>query len=158
LSWIFNKLIMKNPLTYISLVLLFCGCQNKMDSTKVETWKKEVFDTEIAFSAMAESDGIAHAFLHFASEDAVLLRNSQLIKGKVSIQNWFETNKAAYDQSKLSWKPDFVEVSSSGDLGYTYGKYVYTSRDSLGNTESSEGIFHTVWKKQTDGTWRFVWD
>jgi len=58
----------------------------------------------------------------------------------------------------LVWEPDFVDVSASGDLAYTYGKFIYTLTDSLGKDQVMEGIFHTVWKRQTDGTWKFVWD
>ena len=57
-----------------------------------------------------------------------------------------------------SWKPDFVDVSSSGDLGYTYGQYTFIRLDSIGNETASQGIFHTVWKRQSDGNWRFVYD
>ena len=58
----------------------------------------------------------------------------------------------------LSWSPDFIDVSSSGDLGYTYGKYVFTYSDSIGNLLEDTGIFHTVWKRQADGLWKFVCD
>jgi len=58
----------------------------------------------------------------------------------------------------LLWKPEFVELSKSGDLGYTYVEYVFLKKDSSGNTIESKGIFHTVWKKQSDGKWKFVWD
>ena len=59
---------------------------------------------------------------------------------------------------QLTWKADFVDVSASGDLGYTYGEYTYTYKDEAGNTLSEKGIFHTVWKRQKNGDWRFVWD
>lgn len=36
--------------------------------------------------------------------------------------------------------------------------YTYSVTDSTGETKSSSGIFHTVWKRQADGTWKFVWD
>jgi ketosteroid isomerase-like protein len=49
-------------------------------------------------------------------------------------------------------------VSACGDLGYTWGSYTFTATDSLGATHRSEGIFHTVWKRQPDGSWKFVWD
>ena len=36
--------------------------------------------------------------------------------------------------------------------------YVFSFIDSTGTTVADAGIFHTVWKIQPDGTWRFVWD
>jgi hypothetical protein len=57
----------------------------------------------------------------------------------------------------LSWTPDFIGVSDCGTLGYTYGKYVFSIKDSSGNSIDQTGIFHTVWKKQNK-EWRYVWD
>jgi len=59
---------------------------------------------------------------------------------------------------QLEWAPDFVDVSSSGDLAYTYGKFTFSFKDSLGNKVENKGIFHTVWKRQSNGEWKFVWD
>lgn len=142
--------------TIVVLILILSSCRLKK-KTDIEAWKKEIVDTEHAFAAMAKRDGVPKAFITFAADDAVLLRNNKLIKGKEAIKFSYETRFPSGNAS-LTWAPDFVDVSSSGDLGYTYGKYVYTSTDSLGNSTSSEGIFHTVWKRQSDGTWKFVWD
>lgn len=61
--------------------------------------------------------------------------------------------------TKFLWKPDTVIVAESGELVYTYGKYEHLEKDSVGNLKiSSSGIFHTIWKKQKDGSWKFVWD
>ncbi|MEQ1586437.1 MAG: nuclear transport factor 2 family protein [Cyclobacteriaceae bacterium] len=136
------------------LILPSCTLDKKGD---IEVWKKEIADTEHAFAAMAKVDGVAKAFITFAANDAVLLRNNELIKGKDAIEASYDRRFSSGNAS-LTWAPDFVDVSSSGGLGYTYGKYVYTSTDSLGNSTTSEGIFHTVWKRQSDGTWKFVWD
>ena len=58
----------------------------------------------------------------------------------------------------LVWEPDFIDVSVAGDLAYTYGKFTYTSITESGDTLTSKGIFHTVWKRQEDGSWKYVWD
>jgi ketosteroid isomerase-like protein len=149
------NLLLKNLLIGILLVPFF-GCGSKTDLTT--KWKKEIYDTEIAFSDMAGEAGLSAAFLHFAADSAVLMRGNKLIQGKDSIRAYFEKNRSSDEKTTLIWKPDFVNVSASGDLGYTYGKYVYTVTDSLGKTTNYNGIFHTVWKKQADGNWRFVWD
>jgi ketosteroid isomerase-like protein len=58
----------------------------------------------------------------------------------------------------VKWSPDFIDVSKEGDMAYTYGKYVWQSPDSTGKMNVSNGIFHTVWKRQVDGSWKYVWD
>jgi ketosteroid isomerase-like protein len=137
------------------LVVFLFSCQNSGQQSEI--WKKEIIDTERAFSEMAKSEGVPKAFITFAADEVVVLRSNKLIKGKNALKASYEKGMASENFS-LTWKPDFVDVSASGDLGYTYGKYVYTAIDSLGNTKSSEGIFHTVWKRQQDGSWKFVWD
>jgi ketosteroid isomerase-like protein len=130
---------------------------NKQENS-IEKWKKEIIETELAFAQMAQKEGISKAFLTYAAEDAVLMRNNSLIIGMESIRESFNNQKTELGSVSLTWKPDFVDVASSGDLGYTYGKYVYTVIDSTGNEKTDTGIFHTVWKRQPDGKWKFVWD
>jgi ketosteroid isomerase-like protein len=57
---------------------------------------------------------------------------------------------------ELQWTPDFADAP--GDLGYTYGQFVFSEKDSTGKMNVTKKSFHTVWKKQKDGTWKFVWD
>ena len=136
--------------------ILLTGCSAETKEKKMNAWKAEIIDSETRFAAMAQEDGVSAAFLAFAAEDAVLMRNNALVIGKDAIRQRFEHNPA--DNGTLSWTPDFVDVSVSGDLGYTYGGYAYTSLDSAGQTIVSTGVFHTVWRRQKDGSWKFVWD
>lgn len=129
-----------------------------MNSNYIEKWKQEIVDTELAFSDLAQKEGIPNAFLAYAADDAVLNRSNNLIIGKESIRANYKNAKSTTAMVSLIWKFDFVDVVASGDLGYTYGKYTYSVTDSVGITKSSTGVFHTVWKRQTDGTWKFVWD
>ena len=149
----------KKPLYILLIFLLANSCNiNNVKNDNIEKWKREITETEQEFSAMAAKEGIQKAFLTFAAEDAVVLRNDTLIKSKESLRNYYNKQESGQDSVSLTWKPDFVDVSAAGDLGYTYGKYLYTTTDSEGNAKSVEGIFHTVWKRQPDGKWRFVWD
>jgi len=122
-------------------------------SEKVET---EIFETEKAFARLAKEEGLKTAFLAFASDEAVLNRGEQLIKGKEAIADYFD--KSTMTNVTLDWKPDFVSAASSGDLGYTYGKYSLEATDQEGKVVKGNGIFHTVWRKNADGEWRYVWD
>jgi ketosteroid isomerase-like protein len=129
-----------------------------MKEGSIEKWKSEIIEAEQEFAEMALNEGIPKAFLTYAAEDVVLLRNNTLIIGIDSLRESYKSKKSELSKVSLTWKPDFVDVALSGDLGYTYGKYVYTTTDSIGNKNVVEGVFHTVWKKQPDGKWKFVWD
>lgn len=82
--------------------------------------------------------------------------NDSLIFGKEGIRNFYSADY--YRTTSLQWEPDFVEVAASGDLAYTYGRYVLQSKDSTGKISERTGVFHTIWKKQADGSWKYVWD
>jgi len=127
------------------------------EKISIEKWKNEILETEQNFAKMVLEEGIDKAFLFYAAEDAVLMRNNELVTGKNAIRLYFEDQKLNEEVS-LTWEPDFVDVAKSGDLGYTYGEYIFASIDSNGNKVESRGIFHTVWKREKDGAWRFVWD
>ena len=152
--------ILKSHFLVVALIFflasMLSSCDQKTTPEMIESWKAEIVATEKNFSDLAASDGIAKAFLTYAAEDAVLMRNNQVISGWEAIRERLETYPS--EGVGLTWKPDFVDVSSAGDLGYTYGTYVLTTTDSLGSTSEQSGIFHTVWKRQSDGNWKFVWD
>jgi len=126
----------------------------KTDKNAVEKWKQEILATEQSFAKMVKEEGIHQAFITYAAEDAVLMRNNELVLGKKNISLHYEKRTS----KNLIWVPDFVDVALSGDLGYTYGHYTFSYTDPDGNAVESKGVFHTVWKRQPDGKWLFVWD
>ena len=135
----------------LNLVLAGCAMQNK---DQIEEWKEEVRQTEKAFASMVAEKGLHQAFVAFASDDAVLLRGDKLIKGKAAIDSLY----TGYDFKGLEWTPDHIDIAESGDLAYTYGQYTQTYTDKDGSERQSTGVFHTVWKRQKDGSWKYVWD
>ena len=138
----------------ISALLFVSSCNVNSNEKSMEKWKQEIRETELNFAKMAKEEGIHNAFTTYAAEDAVLMRNNKLIKGIKNIDILYKSQTS----KGLDWAPDFIEVSSSGDLGYTYGQYTYSYIDSTGIATVDTGIFHTVWKRQPDRSWRFVWD
>ena len=145
------------PTSIILLFLMLCfllRCTQK-SPVDLEKCKQEIMDTEKAFAQLARDEGITKAFSAFAAQDAVLLRGNRLIRSRDSIEMYYSENPV---KGELSWQPDFIDVSSSGDLGYTYGSFTFTMVDSTGQSTSRNGVFHTVWKKQPDGSWKYVWD
>lgn len=106
------------------------------------------------FADLVSKKGIHFAFVRYAADDAVLLRNNRIIQGKEQIDAFLRGN----DATGLNWEPEFIDVADSGDLAYSYGKYTFTQINEKGAETVSEGIFHTIWKKQQDHSWKFVWD
>lgn len=141
------------------LTILSCSSPHNNEENKAssENAKQAIVKAEKEFEQMAADKGIADAFYFFADSNATIKRqNDTLIHGREAIKNFYST--PFYQKATVKWSPDFVQASENGDLGYTYGRYVWSSTDSTGNPVSFTGVFHTVWKKQDDGSWKYVWD
>ncbi len=137
--------------------ILFASLAASSQTTK-EKAVAAIAKAENDFSAMASEKGIEAAFTYYAAQDAIIKRgNDSLIYGKTGITNFYA--KDGYKKAVLKWSSDFVDASESGDLGYTFGKYTWQMKDEQGKiVQEAKGIFHSVWKKQPDGSWKFVWD
>ena len=150
------KTVKSYSIVLLAILIFLHGCKIKTDEDRMELLKKEVTKTEQNFAELVKKEGVKKAFLQFASDDAVLNRDNTIIKGKDAIKAYFESQ--ILQNVTLDWKPDFVDVSLAGDLSYTYGKYSFSGTDQNGEKITSEGNFHTVWKRQKDGSWKYVWD
>lgn len=140
----------------VAAMVILTGCWNNQPDIDLDMARSDILLAEKEFAKMAADSGITPAFLYFAADDAVIMRNDEIVAGIENIRKYLSDRPS--EGITLDWTPDFVDVSASGDLGYTYGKYKYTRTDSTGQEISAEGIFHTVWKKQADGKWKYVWD
>lgn len=62
------------------------------------------------------------------------------------------------DNYLLSWQPQKAEVAKSADLGWTWGKYILTSKDENGVEQKSYGKYVNIWQKQIDESWKVIVD
>lgn len=133
---------------------VFLTSCNNVDKEEI---KKEIFQAEKAFEKMTAEKGIPQAFYYFADENAVIKReNDTLIIGRENIKTYYEKNNN--ENAKVNWTADFIDVSDCGNLAYTYGNYRWLIKNDEGEIVEYKGVFHTVWKRQQDGNWKYVWD
>lgn len=145
---------MRSIITVLGFLTFLTACEQPINKEKV---KQEVYQTEKAFEKMCADQGIKEAFYFYASDSAVIKRqNDTLIIGKENIQNYY--NNPAYKKASVNWTPDLVDVSDCGDMAYTYGNYIWKVWNDSGDTTEYRGVFHTVWKRENDGNWKYVWD
>ncbi|HEV7967618.1 MAG TPA: nuclear transport factor 2 family protein [Candidatus Acidoferrales bacterium] len=94
----------------------------------------------------------------FCDERAsMLVPNAPIATGKKAIAKLIAAGFALRDY-KLAWRPDRAGVARSGELAYTSGKYKVSFKNALGETISDKGKYLMVWKKQTDGAWKVLFD
>ncbi len=103
------------------------------------------------FAKLAETGGAEKAFdIYFAAnaispmadEDKAVDRAGVIARMKKIDDNGL----------KLTWKPSGGDLASSGDFGYTYGKWEVIKKD--GGKSLGHGFYATVWKKGADGAWK----
>jgi len=96
-------------------------------------------------------------YLSYYADDAVEVPNgSPAIEGKVNI----EKGMGFLDDpnNRLTWTPAGGDISSSADLGYTYGTFEFRSKDKDGKPHVEHGKYTSIWKLQKDGSWKVVLD
>lgn len=114
---------------------------------------QEMVKTEQAFSKMAEDQNARDAFVAFIADEGLLFR-----PGAVNGKQWMQEHPAPSDKNPLlAWQPAFAGMSVSGDMGFTTGPWEMKPNRSDAQP-SAYGDFVTVWKKQADGSWKFVVD
>lgn len=106
----------------------------------------EVVAAERLFAATAKEKGVAAAFRNFVADDAVIFIPDPR-PGKDLLQ------KAPDGPGTLEWWPVYAGVAASGDLGFTTGPYL-----SAEGERKSQGQYFTIWRRQADGSWRWVLD
>jgi ketosteroid isomerase-like protein len=118
---------------------------------------KSLVATEQAFSQAAADNDTREAFVQFIAEDGILFR-PRAVNGKRWMQDHpVPPTQTSEKRALLAWQPIFADVAEAGDLGYTTGPWEF--KDDIKDVRpSGYGDFVTLWKKQADGSWKFVVD
>lgn len=101
---------------------------------------------ERAFAADAPSMGIAGSFNKWSVPEAIVIGGGQAQR----IGDAYPDGPRPADEPLLEWWPNFAGISRSGDLGFTTGGVQVGGRRT--------GHYFTVWKRQPDGGWKWVYD
>jgi ketosteroid isomerase-like protein len=109
----------------------------------------ELMRADSAFARTSVTRGAKAAFLAFAADEAIVFGGgAQINQGREAIGTGFDDFPA---DAVLEWTPIAADIATSGDLGCTVGEATITARHYFSK-------YLTVWKRQPDGTWKFVAD
>lgn len=110
----------------------------------------QLLNADRAFAAVAMKQGPAAAFYQFTTDDALQLpATGEPIRGREAIRAAFSEGPPL----QLSWQPQFAEVSSDEDLGWTWGEW-QGYEPGAGGKRVAQGKYVNIWKKQEDGRWK----
>jgi ketosteroid isomerase-like protein len=134
----------------IFLALTLSSCMHHPADSKLLA--KEIMMTDQDFSSMSAEKGMKEAFLCYAADTVIMMRQGQLpMFGKAELAKHLQT--IPDNTVHLIWVP--VTAEASGNLGYTFGKWELriTGKDTV-----QYGTYVTIWKKFPDGKWKYVLD
>jgi ketosteroid isomerase-like protein len=101
---------------------------------------------ETAFAAQSAREGMRAAFLAWLAPHATLFRDGP-VNGPALIAS------RPQPPIDLAWRPVFVEVAASGEMGLSTGPSTVTSRTDPA-AAPRHGQFVSVWKRKPGGPWR----
>jgi uncharacterized protein (TIGR02246 family) len=95
---------------------------------------------------------------HYTDDAVLMVPGSPSTAGKDAIRN--ELKQMVADPAlSLKFQATKVDTSNSGDMGYTQGTYTLTVTDPQSKQVINDhGSYVTVYRKQSDGTWKAVSD
>lgn len=106
----------------------------------------DVLAQERAFANTIAQRGMREGFLSYIADDGILFA-----PGPVSGKKHLSVTEPG--PGTLTWTPAFAGMAVSGDLAFTVGPYVWTD----GKVRTG-GQYLTIWRKDSQGRWRFELD
>jgi len=107
---------------------------------------EQVIAAERAFAADGAQRGWAAAFRSYAAPDAITLSPHPVNAHEQLAQ------VAGDGETTLDWRPAYAGISRGGDFGFTTGPFLFRGREGIA------GHYFTVWKRQSDGAWKWIFD
>lgn len=108
---------------------------------------QDVVAAERAFARDGEAHGWAWAFRRHHAPGALMLSDSITEAAEVLARVQGD------GENKLDWRPAYSGIARSGDLGFTTGPFLFRGGDGR-----AVGHYFTVWRRQADGSWKWIFD
>ncbi len=108
-----------------------------------------VIAAERAFAAMGAEQGIAPSFLANMADDAIVF-SPDPVNARAVYSKRPPGKSPKEGGALLAWWPNWAGIAGSGDLGFTTGPVEVNGQ--------RNGYYFTVWQKQADGGWKWVYD
>jgi ketosteroid isomerase-like protein len=116
----------------------------------------DLMDADRAFDLATAEQGV-EGWVSWFAEDGVMYDGARPVVGRDSILAAMAPMLDSAGVS-LTWQPEAGELSASGDLGYTRGRWQRRVKAADGTETTATGSYVTIWRKMPDGTWKVAVD
>ncbi|HMV30636.1 MAG TPA: nuclear transport factor 2 family protein [Gemmatimonadales bacterium] len=144
---------MKRGMTSVTLCTLALACQPAARPVDTATARASLMAVDAAYDSSTASSRTAGWVAYYADSGRMIDGAGNFLVGPAAIGSYMEPLLGDTTRS-LRWAPDHAEVSGDGTLGYTWGRWTMTARDSTGARQVGQGRYITVWRRQPDGQWK----
>lgn len=106
--------------------------------------------------AVAAKDAQKSASFYDA-QATLMAPGAPIATGTTAIQKTWE-GMMATPGFALTFSPNTIHVSQSGDMAYELGTFQLTTNDKKGKPQTMKANYVVVWGKQADGSWKALVD
>jgi len=162
---------MLSRITLLLLILFVVACDRAPDrepepaieaetfGVDVERERELLLEADLLFLETSETAGIAEAYRRFLAPDAIqMLSGYPAFYGRDNIYANVAEMAEEREEIDLVWDVDGADVAASGDIGVTWGRYVYTGPNDTGERGTVEGHYVNVWRKNELDQWEVFID
>ena len=111
--------------------------------------EQQLLELERQLSATAQTEGLGGALAPVMATNGMVIRPGVMLSGTEEITRGLAPPANA---GPIYWQPDRVEVSNSGDMGMTSGRYVQV----IAGAEAQQGRYVVVWRRDGAGDWKVL--
>jgi uncharacterized protein (TIGR02246 family) len=139
-----------------AIAITLTACNQLPDTHDADV--KAINDTETQWNQDLAAKDLEKVVAHYADDGSLIIAGAPASTGKDAIRAAFK-GLIADPALSLQFHATRVEVAKSGDLGSTQGPYSLTVTDPVSKQlVHDHGTYVTVYRKQTDGSWKAVSD
>jgi ketosteroid isomerase-like protein len=114
----------------------------------------ELVNAERGFAKLAVERGVRESFIAYFAEDGI-----GFAPHPHKVKERFSNSPAQAERPlfMLNWAPVYGDIAQAGDIGWNTGPTLIEDT-SPEKKPARHGMFFSVWKKQSDGSWRVALD
>jgi uncharacterized protein (TIGR02246 family) len=145
---------MKKLILIVNL-LFFLGCTQQKADQNVDTKAEgeKVMQLSREWSEAASTGDVEKIVDYWADDAVVMSADAPIVSGKQEIRKMVEAS-FKMPNFRLSWQPESVVVSESGDMAYLIEDSQMSYTDSTGKPVTINEKIVSIWRKQPDGNWK----
>lgn len=138
-------------ITALLLALTVISCNPQKVDTNAEGEK--IMQLSKEWSQAASAGDVERIVGYWADDAVVMSAGDPVLSGKQAIRKMVEESYKM-PGFRISWQPQSVVVSESGDMAYLLENSQISYTDSTGKPIIINNKAVSIWRKQTDGNWK----